>query len=174
MYNEIETERLLLRPFNLADSKRVQVLASAKEIADTTGNVPHPYPDGAAEQWISTHSELREKGDALINAIVLKTSSEVIGVVTIRGLRTAEPELGYWLGTEYWNKGYCTEACLKVIQHCTSEFGISEIFGRHLIRNPPSGKVMEKCGLKRIGTEPKKIGFMKREEEFYIYKGVFT
>lgn len=174
MHNEIETKRLTLRPFTLADAKRVQILAGAKEISETTGNVPHPYPDGAAELWISTHAELKEKGEALINAIVLKDIGEVIGVIAVRGLKTKEPELGYWVAKEYWNKGYCTEACSKIIQHCTAEFGISEIYGRHLVRNPSSGKVMEKCGLKRFGTELKKIGFMKHEEEFFVYKGLCT
>jgi len=171
MYNEIQTQRLILRPFNLADSKRVQMLAGAKEISDTTGNVPHPYPDGAAEAWISTHAELFESGTAFINAIVSKDICEVVGVVAVRGLNTEEPELGYWVGKEYWNKGYCTEACSEIIPYCSSEFGISEIYGRHLVRNPSSGKVMEKCGLKRIGTERKKIGFMTCEEEFFVYKG---
>jgi hypothetical protein len=51
----LETPRLVLRPFTLEDAPAVQRLAGAKEVAATMLAVPHPYEDGIAEQWISTH-----------------------------------------------------------------------------------------------------------------------
>ena len=36
------TERLELRPFRAGDAPRVQEIASAREIADTTLSIPHP------------------------------------------------------------------------------------------------------------------------------------
>jgi hypothetical protein len=47
----LETERLKLRPFSLADAADVQRLAGDRSIADTTLHVPHPYKDGDAEKW---------------------------------------------------------------------------------------------------------------------------
>lgn len=41
----LETERLVLRPFTLADAPEVQRLAGERAIADTTLNIPHPYED---------------------------------------------------------------------------------------------------------------------------------
>ena len=46
----LETTRLVLRPFTLADASDVQRLAGARAIASTTLNIPHPYEDGMAEQ----------------------------------------------------------------------------------------------------------------------------
>ena len=46
----LRTQRLVLRPFVVDDALGVQVLAGAREIADTTLHIPHPYPAGAAEQ----------------------------------------------------------------------------------------------------------------------------
>ena len=47
------TDRLVLRrTFTSDDAKRVQQIAGAFEIADTTGHMPHPYLDGMAEEWI--------------------------------------------------------------------------------------------------------------------------
>jgi len=53
----LETTRLILRPFTVADAPDVQRLAGDREIASSTLNVPHPYEDGMAEQWIGTHQE---------------------------------------------------------------------------------------------------------------------
>lgn len=51
----LRTGRLVLRTFALEDAPSVQKLSGAREIARTTRPIPHPYPDGEAERWISTH-----------------------------------------------------------------------------------------------------------------------
>lgn len=50
-----ETARLLLRPFTPADARAVEALACAFAVADTTLNIPHPYPEGTAEAWIASY-----------------------------------------------------------------------------------------------------------------------
>ncbi len=46
----LTTPRLRLRPFTLADAPHVLALAGAREIGDTTLNIPHPYPPGGAKR----------------------------------------------------------------------------------------------------------------------------
>ena len=48
----IKTERLILGPYTLDDAPELQRLIGDRDIASTTLNIPHPYEDGMAEEWI--------------------------------------------------------------------------------------------------------------------------
>ncbi len=148
----LETERLVLRPFDLSDAPVVQKLASAFEVADTTLNVPHPYRDGVAEAWILTHKQLHRAG-ALVNfAIVLRETQQLMGAVGLR----VQPghqrgELGYWIGLPYWRLGYCTEAAEAVVAYGFERLGLNRIHASHFHRNPASGRVLQKLGMRHEG-----------------------
>ena len=70
----LETARLRLRPFRMADADDVQRLAGDRAVADTTLNIPHPYEDGFAEQWIGNHRDWFERGQQAVFAVILKAS----------------------------------------------------------------------------------------------------
>ena len=55
------TERLILRSLTLEDAQDVQRLAGECDIASTLTNMPHPYEDGMAEEWMRTCSDKYEK-----------------------------------------------------------------------------------------------------------------
>jgi ribosomal-protein-alanine N-acetyltransferase len=148
----LETERLILRPFHLSDAKRVQVLAGEKDIASTTLAIPHPYEDGMAEDWIATHPEAFEKGERVNFAIVLKSSDELIGAIGLTLHQDhVRAEQGYWVGKPYWNHGYCTEAAREVVRYGFEALSLNRIHAMHLSRNPASGEVMKKIGMKHEG-----------------------
>ena len=171
---DILTDRLRLRRFSLADAANVQRLAGAKEIADVTANVPHPYLDGMAEQWIGTHEDSYKNQSTITYAITLADANELIGCVSMLHLSTDEPEIGYWLGVDFWGNGYCTEAAEALINFCVETYGLTSVYGKHLSRNPASGKVMEKCGLVLVSTEVGKTGLMAQEEEFRVYRKYYA
>jgi len=77
----LETARLRLRPFSVADAPDVQRLAGAREIAATTLTVPHPYEDGLAEQWIATHGPAFTEGKSLTLAVTELASGALVGAV---------------------------------------------------------------------------------------------
>ncbi len=92
----LETDRLILRPFVLSDAKDVQRLAGDFAVADTTLNVPHPYPDGAAEEFIASHPAKYERGESITFAITLKNDGRLIGCMDLILIkRFCQTELGY-------------------------------------------------------------------------------
>ena len=144
----LETERLKLRPFRLDDAKQVQILAGDKQIASTTLNIPHPYEDGMAEDWISTHEETYSEGKGVAFAITLKKSGELVGAISLMNMVEGhQAELGYWVGVPYWNRDYCTEAGKVVLRYGFMDRGLNRIYASYLTRNPASSRVMENLGM---------------------------
>jgi ribosomal-protein-alanine N-acetyltransferase len=150
----LETERLFLRPFCIADGKDVQRLAGDIRIAKMTLAVPHPYPDGAAEKWIATHSQSFLSGQGVTFAIALKSNQALIGCISIEGISKTHKcgEAGYWIGVDFWNQGFCTEALKALIEFGFKELGLNKITSRHMSKNPQSGKVMLKTGMMQEGV----------------------
>jgi RimJ/RimL family protein N-acetyltransferase len=165
----IETPRLCLRPFELSDAKRVQELAGDSRVSATTLNIPHPYPDGLAEEWIAKHPKMAEDHHYTW-AICLRATDELMGGINAMvNTRHARAELGYWLGFEFWNKGIMSEAVQAVMDWGFAQLTLHRIEASCHIENPGSYRVMEKCGMRREGLLR---GYLRKNGEFrdlYIY-----
>ena len=149
---KLKTERLILRPFELSDAERLSNLAGDRAIADTTLNIPHPYEKGIAEEWISKHKPKFESGEIVYLAIVLESTKELIGSIGLDiEKRFNRAELGYWIGKEYWGRGYCTEAARAILKYGFRQLNLNKITSSHFVRNPASGKVLRKIGMKKEG-----------------------
>lgn len=149
----LETERLTLRLFQPEDAPAVQRLAGAYEIALNTLSIPHPYPDGAAAEWIAHSEKAFEEGKMLNFAIVVRETGELAGSVgLILKPEHDKAEIGYWIGVPYWNRGYATEASRALIDYGFSEWNLNRIDAGHFGRNPSSGRVMQKLGMHFEGT----------------------
>jgi RimJ/RimL family protein N-acetyltransferase len=133
---------IALRPLTLADAPAVQTLAGAYEVALNTLLIPHPYPDGAAEEWISRshpHTFVIDDG-------------QLVGVTGLMLKGDEIAELGYWVGVPFWNRGYASEAARQIIRYGFEDCGLHRIFAGHYTRNPASGRVMQKAGMTFEGT----------------------
>ncbi len=166
----LTSERLILRPFDAGDAAAVQTLAGDREIADTTLRIPHPYEDGMADEWIAAHRGQFEAGTMAVFAIELKSDGELAGAISLtieRGLLKAE--MGYWVGTPFWNKGYCTEAARRIVEYGFEDLGLNRIAAQHFVRNPSSGRVMQKIGMRHEGTLKEAAMKWDRFEDLELY-----
>jgi RimJ/RimL family protein N-acetyltransferase len=164
------TARLVLRPFSLMDAKRVRELAGAYEVAATTANIPHPYEEGMAEEWIGSHCKTFEDGTGLNLAIENKLEGLLVGAIGIHINKANNlGEIGYWIGVPYWNLGYCTEAARVLLKYGFETLGLNRIQARHMTRNPASGRVMQKLGMQHEGTLRQAILRFESYEDVEIY-----
>ena len=166
----LETDRLILRPFRLADATEVQRLAGDRAIADTTLNIPHPYKDGMAEEWISKHQDAFDKEQGVTFAITRKPDGVLVGAISLMGMTKGhQAELGYWVGKPYWNQGYCTEAGQAILRYAFAELGFVRVHSCHITRNPASGRVMQKLGMRHEGCRRQHVRKWDKAEDLELY-----
>ncbi|XAH25023.1 GNAT family N-acetyltransferase [Xylophilus sp. GW821-FHT01B05] len=167
----LRSPRLLLRPYVLADAPEVQRLAGDFRVADTTANIPHPYPDGAAQSWIASHAADYQSRTRVSFAVVLAADAQLLGTVGLHDISAehARAELGYWIAVDHWAQGYGTEATQCLMRYAQQELAITRIVARCLARNPASARVMEKAGLQREGLLRRHLLKRGQYEDMLLY-----
>ncbi|MBL0937803.1 MAG: GNAT family N-acetyltransferase [Gemmatimonadaceae bacterium] len=166
---DLETERLTLRSYKATDAKELQRLAGQWEVADTTQRIPHPYPDGAAEEWIAKLPGNWKAGEQAIWAITVTETGALLGSM---GLTLApahrSAELGYWITPSEWGKGYATEAAQAALTFGMSTLGLWRVHAHYLVRNPASGAVLRKLGMTHEGTLRAGVWKWDRPEDLIV------
>jgi len=149
---QLETKRLLLRQIRVSDAP--DVFAYSKD------------PEVARYVLWQAQTELKEAKDycrAMVRqyrmdepaswGIVDKSGGHLIGTIGYMDYDSSNrsTEIGYSLARWKWNQGLMTEALTEVIRYTFSEMEINRIEAQHETENPASGRVMEKCGMKKEG-----------------------
>jgi [ribosomal protein S5]-alanine N-acetyltransferase len=149
----LETERLILRAFQLEDASEFERLIAPKEVTDGTLSFPHPVPEGWGIERINRMFERFESGEHVEFAICARDSGKLIGGIGL-GITTRHKRggLGYWLGADYWRQGYATEAARAVLDYGFQTLELHRIEAGHYPRNPASGRVLEKIGMQFEGV----------------------
>ena len=144
----LETERLTLRRPTLADVKAIAGLANDRRIAENTCRLPHPYSQDHAVEFVrGTASEGRA------TVFLIENNFAPIGIVGVDWRQPDAPELGYWLGVEYWGQGFGTEAARAMIDFTFEEFDAEHLIAGARVTNPSSRNILEKCGFQWSGVE---------------------
>src|SRR5689334_18744528 len=129
----LETERLILRPFALADAPEVQRLAGDRDVASNTLSLAHTYEDGMTERWIRGLAEKWERGTQLHFALERRTDGALLGDVLLYPTPAhRRAELGYWLGKPYWGHSYTTEAAAAVLAYAFTVLDLHRVFAEHM------------------------------------------
>ncbi len=168
----LETERLTLRRPTLADVKAIAGLANDRRIAENTRRLPHPYRQDHATHFIKTVA-----ADGSNTVFLIEHHHTPVGVVGIDWRKPETPELGYWLGVEYWGRGFGTEAARAAIDFAFEEFAIEQMISGARVVNPASRNILEKCGFQWSGVELHRfeaLGSSSPVDCFRLTRGVWS
>ena len=149
---KIETDRLILRPFKKTDYKKVYEICSDYELVKTTLNIPYPYTEQFAKDFIDCCKQsLKEKKIYELAVCFKDNENTVVGCIKLCPERAKRAEIGYWIDRKFWGQGIATEAAKAIINFGFENLKLNSIYARHFDMNPASGKVMKKCGMKYVG-----------------------
>jgi len=145
---KLESERLILRPIEESDVPALFPLINDADVAADMLSVPHPYPEDEYVPWIRKAREAMERREQFPMAIVLKETGLPIGACDILNISWdhMRAEIAYWIGKEYWGRGYTTEAAKRMIEFGFEELGLERISAGCFPRNKASARIIEKLG----------------------------
>ncbi len=149
----LETIRLKIRPLELSDSSAIQKAASVREVTDTMISLPYPYPPGEAERYIARQLAEQKKRHSVTFILEKKVEKRFCGVIEVRDIdpEHSQAELSFWLAIENWGQGYMSEVIDVVLQFGFEVLGLNRFYAYHMLRNPATGRVLEKNGFKKEG-----------------------
>jgi [ribosomal protein S5]-alanine N-acetyltransferase len=166
----LATERLILRPLRPGDAADVQRLAGSRAVADTALHVPHPFGDGVAEAWIASDPVRYEEGRSVVFAVTLRSHGALVGAIGLSGIApNHRAELGYWIGEPFWGRGYATEAARPVLAYAFERLSLIRVHANHLARNPASGRVLSKIGMRREGVLRRHVRHLGALEDVVLH-----
>ncbi len=148
----LETERLILKPLEARD------LPAYREI----------WGNPNVTRWLSSSEQLgREVADRAVAAwakhlkthgyapwaVVHKETGALMGHCGLQFLKEwGHPEVLYMLDEPWWGVGYATEAAMTAAAFGLGALRLDRIGGMAFEENAASIRVLEKCGLTRVGS----------------------
>lgn len=151
---ELHTDRLILRPLQLADAEQTQRLFPEWEVVKLLNAVvPWPYPaDGALAYYRDVALPAMERGDEWHWTLRLKHSPmHHIGAISLHKDRA--DNRGFWLGLPWHGQGLMTEAVIAVNDYWFDALGFETLRAPKAVGNIASRRISEKTGMRMVGTK---------------------
>jgi len=155
------TDRLVLRDVKKSDAKDIIKNINNLKVSKWLLVVPYPYGKRDAKWWIDRCSkEQRKKNREKYNFVIeFKKEKKLIGGIGLMHIDNFQgiAEVGYWIGEDYWRKGYGTEALRGVLKFAFNKLKLRRIYADIFVGNPSSGKLLELFGFKKEGYKRKAV-----------------
>jgi len=143
-----------LRELKSEDNRAlVKHLNNKQVIKYLTSRIPYPYTDKDATWWIEIGSQ-----EDITRAIEVDGElAGIIGITQGENQHSRCAEIGYWLGEEYWGKGYATQAITELTNFIFVSTEIVRIFAPVFEPNKASMRALEKSGYQLEGILKKRV-----------------
>lgn len=158
---KLETERLILRDYKKSDEQDLIKNINNLKVSKWLLVVPYPYKKKDAVWWINKClKNQKEKKRVSYNLVIeVKDNQKGIGCISLDkiDLFGEKAEVGYWLGEDYWRKGYGTEALEEILKFAFDKLKLKRVEADVFSENPSSGKLLELFGFKKEGYSRKAV-----------------
>lgn len=171
---EIETKRLILRPFIEKDASDVLEYLQKPAV--------NCFADMKLDSLAEAKAEMRDrsKDQEYYFAIVLKRSHKVIGEIFIHPEKDESAAVlsdtfspCWMLNLNYTGKGYAYEAAHAVFNYLFMEKGARRIYAYTEDSNASSQHLCEKLGMRREGLFLEYISFVRDPYGYPIYENTY-
>ena len=153
------TQRLIVRNMHPSDAPSMSLHGNNLAVAKTLSlGFPHPYTIAAANAWINMNINTpqinnwciceRSSPDVAIGGIGLKLGADV---------ESHTAEVGFWVGEEFWGRGYVTEVLERstewwFLERIVEGTPLKKLWSTVYSTNIGSMRCFEKCGYLKEGV----------------------
>ncbi len=142
----LETERLVLREFELTDAQKMWELNSDTEVIKYTGDPPFVSVE-EAEQFLAGYRDYAKNGFGRW-AVLLKPELEFIGWCGLKYNEENLVDLGFRFFRRYRNRGFATESAGASLEYGFNTLSLDEIIARVSQKNEASTRVLQKLNMR--------------------------
>lgn len=141
----LETQRLILRKFTTEDMEALFLILKDEEVNKFLPWYPMKDIEETKKFYEERYETVYAAPQGYAYAICLKKDNIPVGYIKVD--MEEHHDFGYGLRKEFWHQGIVTEAGKAVVEQVKKD-GLPYITGTHDRKNPRSGKVMEKVGMR--------------------------
>lgn len=155
----LRTERLILRPAELADAGPIAAGLGDFEVTRWLARVPYPYSIEEAVRFLAWEQSQRDGGE---DRVFVMDRCGFVGLVSLRG-RGPDPVLGYWLSRAHWGQGLMSEAVAAVVDIAFADPELAEIRSGVFVGNERSLAIQKRLGFEITGHSRQRNLALSRE-----------
>ena len=147
----LETERLVLRPFEERDLEAMYAIQSDAESARWLYNEARSLDETEALLAKKIAGDrFRAEGDWITAAVVARATGQFVGDVSMRWVSEQHKtgEIGFIFDRAHQGLGYATEAARALLAFAFERMRFHRVIGRTEARNTASARVLEKLGMR--------------------------
>lgn len=142
----LETNRLLLREFDISDAESFYELNLNPNVIKYTGNSAFKDID-EAKAFLENYSDYQRNGFGRW-AVINKSNQLFLGWCGLKyDEKLDETDIGFSFFEHFWNQGFATESAKACINYGFEILNLKTIVGRAMKENTASIKILEKIGL---------------------------
>ena len=158
----METERLIIDPIRAADKEDYFInISHDKKVLET---FICRYADTLEDFDFSSYPGRQE-----LFAIRLKETGRLSGIILYFDEKEDSCEIGYGIGSAFWNQGYATEAVGRFLEYLFWEKGMRTVYASFFTGNDASRRVMEKCGMSYDHFTEKELTYLGVDRNLTYY-----